>query len=120
MGANLANGGQVREAEERFRLAIENRSQFMDAHFQLGLLLQKQGRNAEAIGHFLKTLTVEDEGTPVRHYVLAHSYARLGDLDKAVDSAVKAQAKAFSMGKRELAADVGKFLQRLRQAGKRP
>ena len=120
LGANLANGGQVREAEERFRLAIENRSQFMDAHFQLGLLLQKQGRDAEAVGHFLKTLAIEDEGTPVRHYVLAHSYARLGKIDKAVDAAVKAREKALSAGKRELAADVGKFLQRLRQAGKRP
>ncbi len=120
LGAILENGGQVGEAEKRFRLAIENRSQFMDAHFQLGLLLQKQGRNAEAIGHFLKTLTVEDERTPVCLYVLAHSYARLGRLDKAIDSAAKAQEKAFSVGKRELAADVGKFLRRLRQAGKRP
>ena len=110
----------MREAEKRFRLAIENRSQFMDARFQLGLLLQKQGRDAEAIGHFLKTLTVEDERTPVCLYLLAHSYARLGRLDKAIDSAVKAQEKAFSVGKRELAADVGKFLRRLRQAGERP
>ena len=119
LGAILENGGQVREAENSFRLAIENRSQFMDAHFQLGLLLQKQGKDAEAIGHFLKTLTVEDEKTPVCLYVLAHSYARVGKIDKAIDSAVKAQEKAFSVGKRELAADVGNFLRRLRQAGKR-
>lgn len=120
LGANLADGGQPSEAETRFRLAIENRPEFMDAHFQLGLLLQKQGRDAEAIGHFLKTLTVEDERTPVCLYVLAHSYARLGKLDKAMDSAAKAQEKASSVGMHELAADVGKFLRRLRQAGKRP
>lgn len=120
LGANLAEGNQASEAEERFRLAIENRPQFMDAHFQLGLLLQKQGRDAEAIGHFLKTLTVEDERTPVCLYVLAHSYARLGKLDKAIDSAAKAQEKASSVGMHELAADVGKFLRRLRQAGTQP
>ena len=120
LGAVLANAGQAGEAEERFRLAIENRSQFTDAHFQLGLLLQKQGRDAEAIGHFLKTLTVEDERTPVCLYVLAHSYARLGRLDKAIDSAAQAREKAFSAGKRELAADVEKFLQQLQQAGNRP
>ena len=92
--------------KKHFRLAIENRSQFTDAHFQLGLLLQKQGRDEEAVGHFLKTLTLEDERTPLRLYVLAHSYARLGKTDKAIETAVKAREKAFSVGKRELAADV--------------
>lgn len=120
LGSMLADGGQASEAEKRFRLAIENRPQFMDAHFQLGLLLQKQGRDAEAIGHFLKTLTVEDERTPVSLYVLAHSYARLGKLDNAIDSAAKAQETASSVGMHELAANVEKFLQRLRKAGKRP
>lgn len=120
LGANLADGGQATEAEKRFRLAIENRPQFTDAHFQLGLLLQKQRRDAEAIGHFLKTLTVEDDRTPVCLYVLAHSYARLGKLDKAIASAAKAREKASSVGMDELAADVEKFLRRLRQAGKRP
>lgn len=120
LGTILANGGQVREAEKRFRLAIENRSQFIDAHFQLGLLLQKQGRDTEAIGHFLKTLTIEDERTPVCLYVLAYSYGRLGKLDKAIDSAAKAQERAFAAGQHELVADVEKLLRRLRQAGKRP
>ena len=120
LGTILADGGQVREAEKRFRLAIENRSQFMDAHFQLGLLLQKQGRDAEAVPHFLKTLTVENESTPVYLYLLAHSYARLGDLDKAVESATQAREKALSVGKGELAVDLERFLQQLHQAGKRP
>ena len=120
LGTILADGGQVREAEKRFRLAIENRSQFMDAHFQLGLLLQKQGRDAEAVPHFLKTLSVEDERTPVYLYLLAHSYARLGDLDKAVESATQAREKALSVGKGELAVDLERFLQQLHQAGKRP
>ena len=53
-------------------------------------------------------------------YVLAHSYARLGKIDKAVETAVKAREKASSLGNRELAADVGRFLRRLRQAGRRP
>ena len=89
-------------------------------HFQLGLLLQKQGRDAEAVPHFLKTLSVEDERTPVYLYLLAHSYARLGDLDKAVESATQAREKALSVGKGELAVDLERFLQQLQQAGKRP
>ena len=120
LGTILASAGQAGEAEERFRLAIENRAQFMDAHFQLGLLLQQQGRDEEAVGHFRKTLTVEDERSPVRLYVLAHSYARLGKIDEAIETAVKAREKAFSLENRELAADAGKFLRRLRQTGKRP
>ena len=120
LGTILANAGQAEEAEKRFRLAIENRAQFMDAHFQLGLLFQKQGRDEEAVGHFRKTLTVEDERSPVRLYVLAHSYARLGKIDEAIETAVKAREKAFSLENRELAANAGKFLRRLRQTGKRP
>ena len=120
LGTILANAGQAGEAEKRFRLAIENRAQFMDAHFQLGLLFQNQGRDEEAVGHFRKTLTVEDERSPVRLYVLAHSYARLGKIGEAIETAVKAREKALSLENRELAADAGKFLRRLRQTGKRP
>ena len=120
LGTILAGEDQPGKAERRFRLAIENQPEFRDAHFQLGLLLQKQGRDAEAIPHFLKTLRVEDERTPVCMYVLAHSYARLGDLHKAMDSAAQAREKALAAGERELAADLQKFLERLEQARKRP
>ena len=120
LGTILADEGQPGEAERRFRLAIENQPEFRDAHFQLGLLLQKQGRDEEAVPHFLKTLAVEDESTPVFMYVLAHSYARLGDLPKAMDSAAQAREKALSAGNRELAADLETFLQQLEQARKQP
>lgn len=120
LGAVLAQEERPKGAEHHFRQAIENRPDYRTAHFQLGLLLQKQGRDAEAVPHFLKTLTVEDERTPVYLYLLAHSYARLGDLDKAVESAAQAREKALSVGKGELAADLARFLQQLRQAGERP
>ena len=116
----MAQEGRIKDAEHHFRQAIENQPDYRTAHFQLGLLLQKQGRDAEAVPHFLKTLTVEDERTPVYLYLLAHSYARLGHLDQAVESATQARKKALSVGKGELAADLDRFLQQLRQAGKRP
>lgn len=120
LAAVLAQEGRIKDAEDHFRQAIENQPDYRTAHFQLGLLLQKQGRDAEAVPHFLKTLTVEDERTPVYLYLLAHSYARLGDLDKAFESAAQARIKALSLGKGELAADLERFLQQLRQAGKQP
>lgn len=120
LAAVLAQEGRIKDAEHHFRQAIENQPDYRTAHFQLGLLLQKQGRDEEAVPHFLKTLTVEDERTPVYLYLLAHSYARLGHLDKAVESAAQAREKALSVGKGELAADLDRFLQQLRQAGKRP
>lgn len=120
LAAVLAQEGRIEDAEQHFRQAIENQPDYRTAHFQLGLLLQKQGRDAEAVPHFLKTLTVEDERTPVYLYLLAHSYARLGDLEKSVESAAQAREKALSVGKGELAADLERFLQQLRQAGKRP
>ena len=120
LAAVLAQEGRMEGAEHHFRQAIENQPDYRTAHFQLGLLLQKQGRDAEAVPHFLKTLSVEDERTPVYLYLLAHSYARLGDLDKAVESATQAREEALSVGKDELAADLARFLQQLRQAGDRP
>ena len=120
LGAVLAQEERPKDAEHHFRQAIENQPDYRTAHFQLGLLLQKQGRDTEAVPHFLKTLAVEDERTPVYLYLLAHSYARLGDLDKAVESAAQAREKALSLGKGELAADLERFLQQLRQAGERP
>ena len=83
------------------------------------MLLQKQERDEEALPHFLKTLTVEDESTPVCLYVLARSYARLGHLGKAIDSAAQAREKALSAGEGELAADLQKFLEQLEQVRKR-
>ena len=120
LGTVLAREKRLKDAEHHFRQAIKNQPDYRTAHFQLGLLLQKQGRDAEAIPHFLKTLTVEDERTPVCMYVLAHSYARLGDLHKAMDSAAQAREKALAAGERELAADLQKFLQQLEQVRKRP
>ena len=120
LGVVLAQQERLKDAKHHFRQAIENQPDYRTAHFQLGLLLQKQGRDAEAVPHFLKTLSVEDERTPVYLYLLAHSYARLGDLDKAVESATQAREKALSVGKGELAVDLERFLQQLQQAGKRP
>ena len=120
LGTVLAQEKKLKDAEHHFRQAIKNQPDYRSAHFQLGLLLQSQGRDAEAIPHFLKTLAVEDERTPVCMYVLAHSYARLGDLAKALDYAAQAREKALAIGKRELAADLERFLQQLGQARKQP
>ena len=120
LGTVLAQEKHLRDAEHHLRQAIKNQPDYRTAHFQLGLLLQSQGRDAEAIPHFLRTLTVEDERTPMCLYVLAHSYARLGDLHKAIDSATQAREKALSVGKSELAADLQKFVEQLEQARKRP
>ena len=120
LGAVLVQQERLKDAEHHFRQAVGNQPDYRTAHFQLGLLLQKQGRDAEAVPHFLKTVAVEDERTPVYLYLLAHSYARLGDLNKAVESATRARETALSVGKGELAVDLEKFLRQLQQAGKRP
>ncbi len=120
LGTILEDEDRPGEAERHYRLAIESQPEFRDAHFQLGLLLKQQKRDAEAVPHFLKVLTVEDERTPVCLYVLAHSYTRLGDLDKAVDSATRAREKARAVGKSKLAADLEKFLEHLEQVRKQP
>ena len=120
LGTVLAQERRVEAAEHHFRQAIQNQPDYRTAHFQLGLLLQQQKRDAEAIPHFLKTLAVEDERTPVCLYVLAHSYARVGNLRNAMTSAGQALEAALDLGKKELAADLERFLQQLQRARKQP
>ena len=55
------------------------------AHFHMGRILANQEKYDDAIQHFLKTLTPEDENTPRYLYALGATYARAGDIAECAD-----------------------------------
>jgi tetratricopeptide (TPR) repeat protein len=107
--------GRIGEAEMSYRQAVENKPEHREAHFNLARILESQGKTIEAIDHFLKTLTVEDNRTPVFMYYLTDAYARGGNYEKAVFYAQQARQRASSLGQTELVEVLDKFLTKIKQ-----
>src|SRR5262249_13149531 len=94
-GVLEAREGRFPEATEPSRASTANRPNFRMAHFNLGRMLIYQGETAEAVKHFLNTLTPEDEDTPRFMYPLAAPNARSGDREHAIQSARGARQRAL-------------------------
>jgi tetratricopeptide (TPR) repeat protein len=69
------------EVEALFRKSISLDPRLADAHLQLGILLQDENRNQEAIAEF-KSASEFKPGDPDPHYRLAQAYTRAGDTDR--------------------------------------
>ena len=69
----------------------------------------------EAIEHFQKTLTVEDQSTPGFQYALGAAYGRAGERQRAVEWLEKARALANKYGQRQLVASIERDLGVLRR-----
>ena len=68
---------QLADAEKNLREAISYDSHLPPAQFQLGRVLEKQGRNQEAIQALNQAATL-DPAYPEPHYLLGRIYQRLG------------------------------------------
>jgi tetratricopeptide (TPR) repeat protein len=112
--------GKLGQAETSYRRAVENKPEHREAHFNLARILQSQGRTTEAIDHFLKTLTFEDNRTPVFIYYLAEAYGREGDYKKAAHYAQEARQRADSLGQAELVKVLEKYLASIKQTDRTP
>ena len=106
---------RVDEASSHYLKALHHQPNHRRVHFNLGRVLQKRGRHQEAIDHFLKTITVEDQNTPFLMYTLADAYARIGNVQKAIDYARQAKKEALSLGQNALVKQIEKSLRRLEQ-----
>ena len=111
----LAAQGRLQDATWHCHLALENDPNLRLAHFTLGRILKSQGKNAKAIEHFLKTLTVEDARTPLILYQLADSYARAGNRQKAIEYAEQAKQQKASRLQALLAPQIDRLLEQLRK-----
>ena len=63
---------KVKEAESEFKRAIEINKDFVEAHYNLGVLFTETKRNEEAVSEFIKTIEIKED------YVMAHLF--LGSL----------------------------------------
>lgn len=109
----LVSEGRLADAERHCRAAVENKPSLREAHFILGWILQRQGKDTEAIPEFLKAVKVEDKQTPGFMYILANSYARVGNIEKAIHYAKEARRLAITFGQTPLVTSIEKLLQLL-------
>jgi tetratricopeptide (TPR) repeat protein len=82
LGALMARLNRLPEAEPLFRESLQFDPSFAQAHYQLGLLLQKQGKTTLAIDE-LKRAAILDPAYPQPHYALARVYRQAGNLEQA-------------------------------------
>jgi protein O-mannosyl-transferase len=59
LGFALARGGKYPEAIDQLTEALRLKSDYVDAHVNLGLVFDEQGRFQEAIGHFSEALRID-------------------------------------------------------------
>jgi lipopolysaccharide biosynthesis regulator YciM len=88
------------------------------AHFHLGRILVHQDKLPEAIEHFLRTLTPEDEETPRFTYALGATYIRAGDKEKGLHYLRDALKRASALGQTQLVNSIERDLHSLEKAEK--
>ena len=116
LGSLYEQQGRFDQALRQFAAAIENRPDPRAAHFHMGRILANQEKYDEAIQHLLETLTPEDEETPRYLYALGATYARSGELPKALKYIRAAREQAAARGQSQLLASIEKDLKTLEAA----
>ena len=84
------------EAQQHFRLALEEAPANRQTHYLFGRSLIRTGQFGEAIAQLLETIQVEDDKTPVCMQALAAAYQRAGDLKSAAHYTREARKRALS------------------------
>ena len=70
------------DAAPMLRKSIARNGAFWESHFELGILLQRDGLLAEAASEFRRSIELNPKD-PTAHYRLAQTYDRLGKADEA-------------------------------------
>jgi len=83
LGIALAERGQVVEASEHFRRALEIKPDHAEAHNNLSVALQKQGRLDESIAHAQTALQLNPHYAEC-HFHLGNTLNQLGRIDEAM------------------------------------
>lgn len=80
--ALAAAGGEAATVGDLLRRSIRLKGDFWESHLDLGLLLSKQRKFAEAASELIRSASLNPK-EPLPHYHLARVYDRLGEPDKA-------------------------------------
>ncbi len=67
LGPALLEQGKPQEAQEQFRLLIEQEPGHAGGHYNLGLALSAQGKFEEATGHYRRALQIKPEFAQARN-----------------------------------------------------
>jgi tetratricopeptide (TPR) repeat protein len=81
LGALLIKLDRLDEAQPLLRESLQFNPKFAQAHYQLGVLMEKHNEVTPAVEE-LKRAAVLDEADPQPHYVLARVYKRAGNEDE--------------------------------------
>jgi len=79
-GTLLAADGKHLQAEQMYRTALESNRDFIQAHLNLGLTLEKQGRQCEAIAQWKRALTIESIRAPENRELCIYVLNNIGRL----------------------------------------
>lgn len=82
LGQALYRLDRLDEAEEALREALSYDAAMPEAHYHLGVLLNKRNRPDEGVKHLERAAELEP-GNSKPHYALARSYRRAGETQKA-------------------------------------
>jgi predicted Zn-dependent protease len=104
------------EAQQHFRLALEDAPANRQTHYLFGRSLIRTGQFGEAIAQLLETIKVEDDKTPICMQALAAAYQRAGDLKSAAHYTREARQRALSRNMTALAEQLQQDLVRLSKA----
>ncbi len=82
-------------------------------HYDLAASLAAEGKNEEALSYYSKALSLKPDVdiSPILHFLLAESYAKAGQFQKAVLSAEKAFTLARATGDMQLARQIKERLE---------
>jgi predicted O-linked N-acetylglucosamine transferase (SPINDLY family) len=78
----LSDSGLPAEAEHQLRQAIESYPKFCQAYFNLGLAVERQGRQDEALGYWIKVTTLADLTQPDQKEVAIGALNQIGRLQE--------------------------------------
>ena len=119
LGSLLDESGRQAEAATYYERALAADAGHRQAHYLLAHNLVRRGQVDEAIRHFLETIKVEDNRTPVCMQSLAVAYERSGNRQQALYYMEQAHRRAVSFGMRDLASRLQQDLKRLQAEGVR-
>ncbi len=86
-GKQLLEMGMENEAIEKFRAAILESPMYADAYYELGVLLEKQGKTKEALEYIDRAMTIDPDraGMARRLMELADIYFSKGQIEAAAE-----------------------------------
>jgi tetratricopeptide (TPR) repeat protein len=114
LGQILERNRQFDDAAGEYRKALESQPGFRLARFNLGRMLIALGRPREAVSELQKLVEPRDAESARYLFALSVALVRAGQKDEGIKWATDARRLALEFGQHDLAAAIGRDLERLK------